>query len=204
MSTRPTDERPRTSSRRGARATPRPPRRRARDLALQALYGWMVGGADPGAADAHVRELDGFAGSDVAWYDRQLHGTIAERPALEAAFVPFLDRPLGQLSPIEHAVLLLGTWELMHAPDVPWKVAIDASIELAKSFGGTDGHKFVNGVLDRVSRTLRPDERRRDDAARSPDDPEASGVSGVSGASDVPDAPDAPDASKASQDASSP
>lgn len=160
--TREGGDKPRTSSRRGARATPRPPRRRARELALQALYGWMVGGADPGAADAHVRELDGFTGSDTAWYDRQLHGTIAERANLEAVFVPFLDRPLAQLSPIEHAILLMGTWELVHALDVPWKLAIDASIELAKSFGGTDGHKFVNGVLDRVARVARPDERRRD------------------------------------------
>ena len=156
------EEKPKASARRGPRATPRSPRRRARELALQALYGFMVGRADPGEADAHVRELDGFASSDVAWYDRQLHGTIAERAVLEAAFVPHLDRPIAQLSPIEHAVLLLGTWELMRAPDVPWKVALDAAIELAKSFGGTDGHKFVNGVLDRVARDLRADERRRD------------------------------------------
>ena len=163
MSTTPTDDsKPRTSSRRGPRATPKPPRRRAREFALQALYGWMIAGGDPGTADAHVRELDGFAGIDIAWYDRQLHGTIAARAALEAAFVPHLDRPIAQLSPIEHSVLLLGTWELMHALDVPWKVAIEASIELAKAFGGTDGYKFVNGVLDRVARDLRPDERRRD------------------------------------------
>lgn len=162
------ESRPRTSSRRGPRATPKHPRRRAREFALQALYGWMVGGADAGAADAHVRELDGFAGIDLAWYDRQLHGTIAERAALEAAFVRHLDRPIAQLSPIEHGVLLLGTWELAHAPDVPWKVAIDASVELAKGFGGTDGHKFVNGVLDRVARDLRVHERARDDAAAAP------------------------------------
>ena len=162
-------ETPKASARRGPRATPRSPRRRARELALQALYGWMVGGADPGEADAHVRELDGFASSDVAWYDRQLHGTIAERTVLEAAFVPYLDRPIAHLSPIEHAVLLLGTWELLRAPDVPWKVALDAAIELAKSFGGTDGHKFVNGVLDRVARDLRPDERRRDTPSTAAD-----------------------------------
>jgi N utilization substance protein B len=163
--------RPRAPSRRGPRATPKHPRRRAREFALQALYGVMVGGTDAGAADAHVRELDGFAGIDLPWYDRQLHGTVAERAALEAAFGRHLDRPLAQLSPIEHGILLLGTWELAHAPDVPWKVAIDAAVELAKSFGGTDGHKFVNGVLDRVARDLRVHEVARDAGRRADPEP---------------------------------
>lgn len=149
------------TARRGPRSTPRSPRRRAREFALQALYGWLLTADDAGVVDAHIREREHFERSDTAYFDRLLHGAIAERAALEAAIVRHLDRPLAQVSPIEHAILLLGAWELAHAIETPYRAAINEAVELGKSFGGTDGHKYVNGVLDRVARDLRPAEVER-------------------------------------------
>ena len=78
--------------------------------------------------------------------------------ALDAAITPHLDRPLAEISPIERGVLWIGAYELQHCLDVPWRVVVNECIELAKSFGGTDGHKYVNGVLDHLAPQLRPDE----------------------------------------------
>jgi transcription antitermination protein NusB len=105
--------------------------------------------------DAHVREHEGFEQCDAAHFDMLLHGCIRERSELDAQFAGHLDRKAEQLSPIEHAVLLIGSYELLHCIDIPYKVAINEAVELAKSFGGTDGHKFVNGVLDKAAGTLR-------------------------------------------------
>jgi N utilization substance protein B len=80
---------------------------------------------------------------------------VAERPALEAAFGPHLDRGVEALSPIERAILVIGAWELAHRPEIPYRVAINEAVELGKSYGGIDGHKFVNGVLDRLAADLR-------------------------------------------------
>ncbi|MDQ6684598.1 MAG: transcription antitermination factor NusB [Pseudomonadota bacterium] len=146
------------------RRAPSSARRRSRELALQGLYEWLLGGADAGVVDAHVREQEGFAEADEAHFDTLLHGCIAEAAALDALLLPHLDRPVAQLSPVEHATLLVGTYELRHCLDIPYKVAINEAVELAKSFGGTDGHKYVNGVLDKVAFALRPREvetRRR-------------------------------------------
>ena len=84
-----------------------------------------------------------------------LHGCIRERAELDAQLSAHLDRKTEQLSPIEHAVLLIGSYELLHCIDIPYKVAINEAVELAKSFGGTDGHKYVNGVLDKTAAALR-------------------------------------------------
>jgi len=133
-------------------------RRRAREFALQGLYEWQLNQRDAGEIDAHIREMDEFAKSDRAHYDALLHGCIDQRAQLDAALVKFLDRPVEELSPVEHAVLWIGAYELAHCFDVPYKVAINEAVELAKSFGGTDGHKYVNGVLDHLAPGLRPDE----------------------------------------------
>lgn len=140
---------------RGPRSVQRSPRRRAREFALQALYAWRLSGADAGVVDAHIREQAQFERCDAAAFDALLHGTIADLPALEAAVARHLDRPVAQLSPIEHAILLLAAFELKHSIELPYKVVINEAVELAKTFGGTDGHKFVNGVVDRVARDLR-------------------------------------------------
>ncbi|MEO8923570.1 MAG: transcription antitermination factor NusB [Caldimonas sp.] len=131
------------------------PRRKAREFALQGLYEWLIGGADAGVVDAHVREQEGFAKCDAAHFDVLLHGCIREAIELDALLVVHLDRKTERLSPVEHGVLLIGAYELKHCIDIPYKVAINEAVELAKSFGGTDGHKYVNGVLDQVAPVLR-------------------------------------------------
>ena len=139
-------------------------RRKAREFALQGLYEWLIGGADAGVVDAHVRESEGFEQCDAVHFDLLLHGCIRERAELDAQLATHLDRKIEQLSPVEHAVLLIGSFELLHCIDIPYKVAINEAVELAKSFGGTDGHKYVNGVLDQAAAVLRQAEV---EAARS-------------------------------------
>ncbi|HEY1092802.1 MAG TPA: transcription antitermination factor NusB [Burkholderiaceae bacterium] len=133
-------------------------RRRSREAALQGLYQWLVTGGDAGAIDAHMREQDGFDKADRAHYDALLHGCILEAADLDAVLSRHVDRATTQLSPIEHAILLIGAYELKHCVDIPYRVAINEAVELGKSFGGTDGHKYVNGVLDRAAVDLRPQE----------------------------------------------
>ncbi len=133
-------------------------RRRSRECALQGLYQWLLNSGDPGAVDAHVREQEGFGRCDAAHFDLLLHGCIREAAELDSILVKHLDRKLSTLSPVEHAALLIGTYELKHCPEIPYKVAINEGVELAKSFGGTDGHKYVNGVLDKVAAELRSTE----------------------------------------------
>ena len=140
------------------KAAPKSARRRSRELAVQGLYQWLVGGADGGEIDAHMREQDDFGKADAAHFDALLHGCIAEAVALDAVLARHVDRKTTELSPVEHAVLMIGTYELSHCLDVPYRVAINEAVELAKSFGGTDGHKYVNGVLDKAAGDLRPAE----------------------------------------------
>ncbi|MDE2398574.1 MAG: transcription antitermination factor NusB [Burkholderiales bacterium] len=140
------------------RPAPKSARRRAREIALQGLYEWLLGGADAATVEGHMREIDGFEKCDRAHFDALLHGCIAEAAVLDAALARHVDRKTAQLSPVEHAVLLIGSYELGHCIDIPYRVAINEAVELAKSFGGTDGHKYVNGVLDKVAADLRPDE----------------------------------------------
>jgi len=141
-------------ARRAARAPSA--RRRAREFALQGLYEWLIGGADAAVIDAHVRELPGFEKADHAHFDALLHGCIAEAATLDAAIARHADRPTKQLSPVEHAAMLIGAYELVHCIDVPYRVAINEAVELTKGYGGTDGHKYVNGVLDKAAADLRP------------------------------------------------
>jgi len=141
-------------------------RRRARELALQGLYEWLVGRADPAAIDAHMREQEGFERCDSQHFDALLHGCARESAALDAVLAHHADRKTSEMSPVEHGVLLIGAYELAHCADVPYKVAINEGVELAKSFGGTDGHKYVNGVLDKAAMELRPVEVEASRAAR--------------------------------------
>ena len=133
-------------------------RRRARECALQGLYEWLLAGSDAGVIDAHVREQEGFDKCDAAHFDALLHGCIAEAADIDAVLARHVDRKTTQLSPIEHGVLMIGVYELTHCIEIPYKVAINEAVELAKSFGGTDGHKYVNGVLDKAAADLRPAE----------------------------------------------
>jgi len=143
-------------AKRPARRTPaKSQRRRSRELALQGLYEWLLSGADPASIDAHMREHEGFDKCDSVHFDALLHGCIAEAADLDAVLARHVDRKTTELSPVEHGVLLIGVYELKHCIDIPYKVAINEAVELAKSFGGTDGHKYVNGVLDKAATDLR-------------------------------------------------
>jgi N utilization substance protein B len=146
----------------GAEARPRPggrsARRRARELALQGIYEWLVGGQELAAVEGHLMENEGVERADRAHLREVLHGVIDGAEALRAEFVGFIDRPPAQLSPVEHGILLIGTYELRQRPEIPYRVVINEAVELAKSFGGTEGFKYVNGVLDKVAARLRPQE----------------------------------------------
>ena len=140
-------------------------RRRARELALQGLYQWLVGGQDAAAIEGHLVETEGRDGSDdvgkktdLGHYRELLHGTIDGADELRRQFAPYLDRSVEALSPIEHGILLIGTYEMQQRLEIPYRVVINEAVELAKSFGGTDGFKYVNGVLDKVAGQLRPAE----------------------------------------------
>ncbi|HJW11685.1 MAG TPA: transcription antitermination factor NusB [Albitalea sp.] len=150
----------------GKKPAPKSTRRRSREVALQGLYEWLVSGADAGVIDAHMHEQEGFDKCDAAHFDALLHGCIAEAAALDAVLSRHVDRKTTELSPIEHGVLMIGTYELAHCIDIPYKVAINEAVELAKSFGGTDGHKYVNGVLDKAALELRTAEVEAARAAR--------------------------------------
>jgi N utilization substance protein B len=142
-------------------------RRRARELALQGLYEWLVGRAELAAIDAHMREQEGFERCDSQHFDALLHGCVREAAVLDGVLAKYADRGPGEMSPVEHGVLLIGAYELAHCLDVPYKVAINEAVELAKTFGGTDGHKYVNGVLDKAALELRPAEVAAGRAARA-------------------------------------
>jgi N utilization substance protein B len=130
-------------------------RTRAREFALQGLYQSLVGRNPVDDIDPFTRDLAGFNKADAVHFDALLHGCIAEAEALDALIVPKLDRPMAEISPIEHAVMWIGAYEMKHCLDVPWRVVLNECIELAKEFGGTDGHKYVNGVLNGIAPQLR-------------------------------------------------
>ena len=134
---------------------PRPDRRLSREYAVQGLYEWLVARHDLGVIDAHLREDGEFGRCDAAWFDQLLHGCAAKRGEIDACLARHGDRKPEELSPVEHAVLLVGVWELTYALEIPYRVVINEGIELAKAFGGTDGHRYVNGVLDKAARELR-------------------------------------------------
>ena len=137
---------------------PKSARRRARELVLQGLYQWRVGGADEASIEAYAPEIEGFAKADREFFVGTLRGVIGQQAALTERIAAHIDRPFGELSPIEACVMMLGTFEMQNHPETPYRVIINEAIELTKAFGGTDGHKYVNGVLDKVAAILRPDE----------------------------------------------
>ncbi|MDQ2779987.1 MAG: transcription antitermination factor NusB [Pseudomonadota bacterium] len=139
---------------------PKSARRRSRELAMQGLYQWLLSGAEGSVIAADLMVMDGFSKADREHFDALLLGSIAQASALDAVLVRHVDRKTTLLSPVEHAVLMIGTYELQHCIDIPYRVAINEAVELAKTFGGTDGHKYVNGVLDKVAAEIRPNEAR--------------------------------------------
>ncbi len=136
----------------------RTPRHRAREFALQGLYQWLINREEAGAIDANIRNAHGFEKADAGHFDVLLHGAIREADQLREQIRPLIDRAIDQLSPIEHAALLIGAFELKNHIEIPYKVVINEAVELTKSFGGIDGHKYVNGVLDKLAGSLRSTE----------------------------------------------
>ncbi len=130
-------------------------RRLARELALRALYQWLLTGDDLARLLVQSEEAEEYRDANPAHLKALIEGVLEHAATLDAALAPHLDRPTAQLSPIEHAILLLGAYELLHSPDVPYRVVLNEAVELAKRYGGTDGHKYVNGVLDKLARTAR-------------------------------------------------
>lgn len=134
------------------------PRRRAREFVVQGLYQWQVGGQDAAAIQVQAEGVAGFDKADNALYRTLLGEALQDAEALKLDLGPHIDRAWDEVSPIERGILLLGACELKLHPETPYRVIINEAIELAKTFGGTDGHKFVNGVLDRTAKDLRPAE----------------------------------------------
>lgn len=130
-------------------------RRRSRELALQGLYQRELSGNAVQDVRADLVASKGYGRADQAYFEELWRGVTGDRDALIAAFERHLSRKATDLSPIERAILLIGAWELQARLDIPYRVVINEAVELAKSFGATDGHRFVNGVLDKTAADLR-------------------------------------------------
>jgi N utilization substance protein B len=130
-------------------------RHRAREFALQGVYQWLLNHEDATIIDAHIRQAHGFAKADSEHFAALIYGSIQEASLLRDSIIPLLDRPVHELSPVEHAALLIGAFELKHHLEIPYRVVINEAVELTKSFGGIDGHKYVNGVLDKLASLIR-------------------------------------------------
>ena len=128
---------------------------------MQALYQFIVGKNTPEDVDQFTRGLSGFNKADSVHYDLLLYGATLQAAALDELITPLLDRPLTEISPIERSVMWIGAYELKHCIDIPCKVVLNECIELAKEFGGTDGHKYVNAVLNGLAHSLRAAEMGR-------------------------------------------
>jgi N utilization substance protein B len=128
----------------------------AREVALQALYAWQLSGADP--LD-EARSIESYERSD--FLEELLRGVHERAAELETLIAPHLAREFARLSPVERAILYIGAYELAHHPRTPFKVVLNEAVELGKSFGGTDGYRFVNGVLEKLAEALRPEEVAR-------------------------------------------
>jgi len=133
-------------------------RHRAREIALQALYAWRVQGGD---AHEYAHTLEGWDRCDQKFAAELVAEVVGRNESLEESITPHLDRSLASLSPVERVILLIGAYELAERPETPFKVVLNEAIELGKSFGGTDGHKFVNGVLEKLAVGLRAEEIAR-------------------------------------------
>jgi N utilization substance protein B len=133
-------------------------RRRAREISLQALYAWKLAGGDP---LAEAKTLEGWVRCDQKFATELVEEVAAKSELLEKMIEPYLDRSLASLSPVERVILLIGVYELSERPETPFKVVLNEAVDLGRSFGGTDGHKFINGVLEKLALELRAEEITR-------------------------------------------
>jgi len=140
-------------------------RSRARQYALQALYQWQMTGQDVSVVEQQFLEDEELAKADVGLFVTLLRGVPTRLSRLDGALTPLLDRPLEQVDPVERAVLRIGAYELIEHPDIPYQVVINEAVELAKLFGAEQGHRYINGVLDKLAKRLL---RSREGAAPAP------------------------------------
>ncbi len=143
-------------------------RTRSREFALQGLYQHLIGRNTIDDIDTFTRDLSGFNKCDRMHFDALLRGCVQEAATLDGLILPLLDRPMAEISPVEHATMWIGAYELQHCMDVPWRVVLNECIELAKEFGGTDGHKYVNAVLNGIAPGLRAAEVAADRGRNTP------------------------------------
>jgi transcription antitermination protein NusB len=141
-------------SRRGTRA-----RSMARKLVMQALYQWQMTSHEASDLSRQFVASEEFGGADREYFDELLRGCIKGKEDIDAAIKPFIDRPLEQLDPVETAILMIGMYELRSRVDVPYRVVINEAVDLAKRFGATEAHKYVNAVLDRAAKDIRAAEQ---------------------------------------------
>lgn len=171
---RPTGARPPRQTRTGLTSTgarkagSKSARTRSREFALQGLYQHLIGRNSLADIEVFTRDLAGFNKCDAVHFDSLLSGCVGASEALDALIVPLLDRKLTEISPIEHGIIWIGTYELQHCLDVPWRVVLNECIELAKEFGGTDGHKYVNAVLNGIAVGIRSAEVAGDRSSSKP------------------------------------
>ena len=130
-------------------------RRKAREFAVQGIYQWLLNRQPVTEVVKQLRDDPDYASIDEKMFLALLNGAINESAQLDQRLVKYVDRPIAELSPVEHAVLLLGAQELLHHLEVPYRVVINEAVELTKTFGGTDGHKYVNGVMDKLAAEVR-------------------------------------------------
>lgn len=135
-------------------------KRKARKLALQALYQWLMSGSELHEIEAQFRAINNMAKVDDVYFCCLLYGVPEHVNELDACFAPFLDRKVLELNPIELTALRIGSFELVHRPEVPYKVVIDEAISLTKEFGSQDGFRYVNGVLNNLAQKIRSVEIR--------------------------------------------
>ncbi|WP_292968066.1 transcription antitermination factor NusB [Nitrosomonas sp.] len=145
-------------------------RRLSRELALQGIYQWQIAGGSARDIDAQLQQVNFYGRADGSYFTDLLQGVLQHAPDLQTQLQSHLDRPMAELSPVECAILLIGAYEMAHHPEIPYRAIINEAIELAKSYGGTDGHKYINGVLDKLAARLRATELQQSPSRnRSPD-----------------------------------
>ena len=134
------------------------PRRRARRRALQAVYQWQMTGQDADDILQQFHAVQDMSGVDEAYFEKLLRGVSAYQESLDGALQPFLDRPFSQVDVMEQVVLRIGAFEMLHCPELPFRVVVDECVDLAHRFGSEQGHAYINAVLDRAAREWRSDE----------------------------------------------
>ncbi len=149
------DTNPSNSKGKSKKASKTEMRRSARKFAVQAVYSWQMAGQPINEIEAQFRVDNDMSQTDIALFSEILRGVASNSAELDEAYAPFLDRSLDDLDPIERAVMRIGSFELIHRIEVPYRVVINESVDLAKVFGATESHKYVNGILDKLAQRVR-------------------------------------------------